>query len=165
MQSEYTQRGFISSCNPLRRTAVPMQRRVSAAAMIVKLLIYWRHAEWLGDSENISLLLTMLSPVLSTKVLEKEGETRRDSLLVIVLSPVLSLALYSWFCLLICSCHKFLAVLGRPFTCTSAPKGCKPYAGLTFCRRVSGGHNRRVWGNTVIFISVTHPVHAILIVV
>lgn len=90
---------------------MPMQRSVSAAAVIVKLLVYWRHAKWLGDTKNISLLLTLLSPVHSTKkvVLSTgKGGRKKDSLLLIVFPPILSLALYSWFCL-ICSCHKFLA--------------------------------------------------------
>lgn len=154
------QHGFISSHNPLLQTTEPMQRRVSAAAMIIKLLIYWRHAEWLGDTaENAEHLFSVL------KYWKRREEKRGGSLFVIALPPVLSLALYSWFCLLICSCHKFLTVLVRHFTCTLVPKGYKPYTRLTFCRRVSGGHNQRAWGNTVIFISVTHRVHAILIVV
>lgn len=49
-------------------TAVSMQRRVSAVAMIVRLLIYRRHAEWLGDREHF-FIADNAEPVLSTKVL------------------------------------------------------------------------------------------------
>lgn len=100
-------------------------------------------AEWLGDTENICLLLTAPSLVLRIKVMENEEEKSTGSLLVIVLPAVLSLALCSSFHLFICSCYKFLALLVRPFTCTSLPKGYKPYSGLTFCHWASGGHNWR----------------------
>lgn len=156
-------KNLICSCNLLQQTAVLSWRKASAAARIIKLLIYWRHTKWLGDTEHVPVLLTMLSSVLCSKVLKKEGETWRESLLATVLSPVLSFAFYSCFASS-APATNFLAVLVRPFTCTLAPKGCKPCTGLTFCRRVSGGHNQSVWWNTMIFIPLTHSVHTILIV-
>lgn len=89
------------------------------------------------ETENISLLLTMLSVLLVFKCWKRRE--RRSNLLVIVLSPALSLALYSCFCLLICSCHKFLAVLVKPFSCPSVPKES---TGLTFCHRALEGTTR-----------------------
>lgn len=68
-------------------TAAPMQRRVSAVAMVVKLLIYQRHAEWLGDREHF-FIAENAEPVLSTKVLEKEGEKRQFTCNCLVSSSV-----------------------------------------------------------------------------
>lgn len=91
------------------------------------LLLQWLSNCWFTEdmlngleTENISLLLTMLSLFLVLNC--RERRERRGNLLAIVLSPVLSLALYSCFCLLICSCHKFLAVLVKLFSCTPCPR-------------------------------------------